>query len=568
MPYMVLARRWRPQTFDEVVGQSHVTRTLKNAISSDRTAHAFLFSGARGVGKTTVARVLAKALNCMEGPTPEPCGKCESCNEITSGLSMDVQEIDGASNTRVEDVRDLQEGLNYRPSKSRYRIYIIDEVHMLSNSAFNALLKTLEEPPPHVIFIFATTEPQKIPSTILSRCQRFDFKRISLGDLIEQLKKICDAERIQINDEAITLLAAEAEGSLRDAQSLLDQIVSYSGQDVSTEDIRLVLGILDRQWLFRTSEAVIRKDAKSCLELVESIYQHGFSLTYYYRQLVEHLRNLLVVRVTDSPGSLLPLPDHEIEELARQAREVTEEDLHLWFDILVKAESDVRRSDNPRYLMEMLLVKIATLDRTQELQSFIERIQTAGSDLKAVSYAPPERIAAPDTKSVASKTVSPKAYAPKADSMPREEITQETALQATEEKEGKAVSEGDWNDFLKHVRKNKPMIHSLLKQGRFLESHGENAVRVEFSMDFAVEQVRSEKNTKAVEELTAGFFGSPIRIVPILNAKKKVNNNNSKKHELEVSARTHPFVKEALSVFDGQIVEVRLPENGDPEEAF
>ena len=553
MPYMVLARRWRPQTFDEVVGQSHVTRTLKNAISSGRTAHAFLFSGARGVGKTTVARVLAKALNCMEGPTPAPCGVCDSCKEITAGMSMDVQEIDGASNTSVEDVRDLREGLNYRPSKSRYRIYIIDEVHMLSNSAFNALLKTLEEPPPHVVFIFATTEPQKIPSTILSRCQRFDFKRITLGDMIEQLKKICDEEGIRTNDEAITLLAAEAQGSLRDAQSLLDQVISYSGQNVSPEDIRLVLGILDRQWLFQTSEAVIKKDAKGCLELVESIYQHGFSLTYYYQQLVEHIRNLLVTRVTDSPGTLLPLPDHEVEELARQAREVAEEDLHLWFDILVKAEGEVRRSGNPRYLMEMLLVKIATLDRTHELQSLIERIQTAGSDLKSTSYSPPESVSTPEARPVSAKAVTVTD-----DTETKKEDTQDAAPPVVGESQGGAISEEDWNGFLKHVKKSKPMIHSLLSQGSFLDSQGEKAVRVEFNMDFAVVQVRSEKNTQAVDELTAGFFGRPIRVIPVLNTKKKVNNNNSKKHEMEVSARTHPFVKEALSIFDGQIVEVRF----------
>ncbi|MGQ9653584.1 MAG: DNA polymerase III subunit gamma/tau, partial [Thermodesulfobacteriota bacterium] len=249
MAYLVLARRWRPQRFEDVIGQRHVTQTLQNAILSNRVAHAFLFSGARGVGKTTVARILAKALNCEAGPTPHPCGQCDSCREITDGISLDVQEIDGASNTHVDDVRELMDGLRYRPAKGRYRIYIIDEVHMLSGHAFNALLKTLEEPPPHVVFIFATTEPQKIPLTVVSRCQRYDFKRIPLADIVGHLERISLAEGIRVDRDTLLAIAKEAQGSLRDAQSLLDQVISYAGDNITREAVQEVLGRLDRAWL-------------------------------------------------------------------------------------------------------------------------------------------------------------------------------------------------------------------------------------------------------------------------------------------------------------------------------
>src|SRR5262245_48859655 len=244
MSYLVLARKWRPQTFDEVVGQEHVTRTLRNALSSGRVAHAFLFTGPRGVGKTTTARVLAKALNCEHGPTPDPCNRCNNCTEITAGRAIDVLEIDGASHTGVDHIRDLTEGVQYRPAKSRFRIVIIDEVHMLSNAAFNALLKTLEEPPPHVKFIFATTEAHKILQTILSRCQRYDFKRIPLRELMQRLKTIVEREGLQADEVGLALLAREADGSLRDAESLLDQVAAWGGT-ITEQTVRDSLGVAD-----------------------------------------------------------------------------------------------------------------------------------------------------------------------------------------------------------------------------------------------------------------------------------------------------------------------------------
>ncbi len=295
MSYLVTARKWRPNLFEEMVGQDHVVRTLQNAVSSGRIAHAYLFSGPRGVGKTTAARILARALNCAGGPTPRPCNSCEPCRNIINGTSVDVFEIDGASNTSVENVRELRENVKYMPGECRYRVYIIDEVHMRSTPAFNALLKTLEEPPRHVVFIFATTEVHKIPGTILSRCQRFDFRRIAFRDLHSHLRKIALEEGVSIEDSALFSIAREADGSLRDAQSMLDQVVSFAGREVRHSHIVEALGLMDRGMLLDLGEAVVEGDGKRCLNIVEKIYEFGYDFKKVLAELIELARNLVIV---------------------------------------------------------------------------------------------------------------------------------------------------------------------------------------------------------------------------------------------------------------------------------
>ncbi len=361
MPYLVLARKWRPQTFEEVVGQRHITQTLQNAISQKRVAHAFLFAGARGIGKTSTARILAKALNCETGPNVNPCNHCSICEEITNGTSLDVIEIDGASNRGIDEIRELRENVRYTPAKSRYKIYIIDEVHMLTREAFNALLKTLEEPPPHIIFIFATTEPHKIPATILSRCQRYDFKRIPLREVIESLKRIVEKEKIQIHPRGLLSLAQESGGSMRDAQSLLDQVISYAGENIRDEDIAEVLGLIDWQVLNDTIEAIASKNIERCMEIVENIYHFGYDLQYFCRELLQYLRNLILIKVSQRPKGLIELSGEELEIYKNQAEKFQFDQLNHLFSLLLKGEQEIAQSIFPRTMLEMTLIRMASL---------------------------------------------------------------------------------------------------------------------------------------------------------------------------------------------------------------
>jgi DNA polymerase III subunit gamma/tau len=334
MAYQVLARKWRPQNFSDVVGQEHVTQTLVNAIRADRLAHAYLFAGPRGVGKTSVARILAKAINCEEGEPGKPCNQCLSCTEITSGSSVDVQEIDGASNRGIDEIRELRGNINYLPSSSKYRVYIIDEVHMLTLPAFNALLKTLEEPPPHVKFIFATTEPHKVPVTILSRCQRFDFKRIPIHDIVHHLDNIAREEGVHISNTALSLIAREAEGGMRDAESLLDQVVSFAGMTVEDAQVTDILGIIDRELLFQISASIIEGDMKACLQMVDGIYNHGHDMKAFYRNLMQQFRDLLVSLISPE-NSLMELPEGDRERARQQAEKAGRERLQIILNFLI-----------------------------------------------------------------------------------------------------------------------------------------------------------------------------------------------------------------------------------------
>ena len=318
MSYLVLARKYRPMFFDDVVGQQHVTHTLQNAIRQNRIANAYLFSGPRGVGKTTVARILAKALNCDQGPTITPCNQCSSCIEINESRSLDVFEIDGASNRGIDEVRNLREGLRYSPTPGKYRIYIIDEVHMLTNEAFNALLKTLEEPPPQVLFVFATTEAHKVPATILSRCQRFDFKRMPVKKIIEQLAELCRQENIEIEEEALRMIAVKADGSMRDSQSVLDQIIAYAGNTVSAQGVAALLGIIDQQLFFEVTDLIQSGDVLAGVRLAGRIFSEGYDYSEFMIGLQEHLRNFLVVAATGSPAEIDASEESKTRYLAQK----------------------------------------------------------------------------------------------------------------------------------------------------------------------------------------------------------------------------------------------------------
>jgi DNA polymerase-3 subunit gamma/tau len=374
MSYQVIARRWRPQTFEGVVGQRNVTDTLKNAIVANRVAHALLFTGPRGVGKTTTARVLAKALNCDRGPTPTPCGSCGACEEIAAGRSVDCLEVDAASNTQVEKTRDLLETVQYAPTRGRHKVYIIDEAHMLSTSSFNALLKTLEEPPPRVIFILATTEPHRIPATIHSRCQRHDFRLLGTLEITGRLREIVEAERVTTDEGALVLLAQAASGSLRDAQSLLDQAIASLGNRLEAERVADLLGLVKADVLVEAAEAILARDAARALGLVDRLARHGQDLRQFALELTAHLRDLLILKVCSEPGTLLEGARVTVEAARPQAARATVPELELMIKGLQQAEGEMRRAPQPRVHLEMALIRLTEIRHLKGLEEILGRL--------------------------------------------------------------------------------------------------------------------------------------------------------------------------------------------------
>ncbi|MDH5459077.1 MAG: DNA polymerase III subunit gamma/tau, partial [Nitrospinota bacterium] len=376
MEFQVSARKWRPQKFSELIGQEHIVRTLHNAIEMDRVAHAYLFSGTRGVGKTTTARLLAKALNCTEGPTAEPCDKCNFCIEIRDGISVDVMEIDGASNNGVGEVRDLIDNIQYSTSACRFKVYIIDEIHMLSKAAFNALLKTLEEPPPKVVFIFATTELTKIPETILSRCQNFEFKPLTHLQIINQLKAICENDGIQIDAHSLEEIAKNGAGSMRDAQSLLDQVIAFCGKEIDPGAVESVLGIVGQNALAKFVDCVAQRDGAGLLQQVSEVVAHGKDLGYFCRDLIEYLRNLMLVKVAGNAEALLSGQTTHLDTLKKQAASFEPDALHQMFQVLSKAEMEMKRSSLPQILFEMAVLRLTDVRPLQEIDALINKINT------------------------------------------------------------------------------------------------------------------------------------------------------------------------------------------------
>ena len=549
--YQVIARKWRPGVFEEVVGQAHITRTLRNAIASGRIAHAYLFSGPRGVGKTTAARILAKCLNCADGPTITPCGSCESCKGITTGSSVDVFEIDGASNNSVDNVREISESVRYVPSLGKYKVYIIDEVHMLSTAAFNALLKTLEEPPPHAIFIFATTEVHKIPATILSRCQRFDFKRIPFRDIQAHLKKIVAKEGIPCEDQALFLLAREADGSLRDSQSLLEQALAFAGGDLTAAFVAEALGLMDRSILFEISEAIVGKDPVACLNIVEKIYGFGYDLKRATSDLLEHLRDLTVMKVTGD-SSLLDLPDSELERLAQIGSLVGAERLHMLFSIVSKGYEDVSRSAHPRYAFEMTLLKAAHFDELEPLGELVARLEGLASKAAPGSGGGGQPKALPVQAPSANVRPSAVPWKRDAEAAPKQKASPVPAASDQAEpveavKEAEPVKTGPDSGLLDFVGNRNKELAELLK-GATVEAE-----------DAFVNITAPARAGAKLTVLRAGleaclrdFYGRPVTA--------RINGNGTQQAGAQ-KKEADPVLTDALRILGGRIIEDRRRTN-------
>ena len=549
MSYLVLARKWRPQSFDEVIGQPHVVQTLTNAISAQRIPHAYLFSGARGVGKTSVARILAKALNCSQGTSPTPCNQCESCKEITDGTLIDVLEIDGASNRGINEIRELRDNIRYLPAKSPYKIYIIDEVHMLTGEAFNALLKTLEEPPPHVIFVFATTELHRIPITILSRCQLFDFRRIAAAAIAEHLGHIAQEEGIQVSDVSLRILAREAEGSMRDGQSLLEQMIAFSGKKISDKDLLEVLGVIDRQALLDTATAILSGDAVRCLEIVESLHLHGHDLRRFCQELAAHFRNLVVINVSEEPQQLIDLTESELAELKEQAAKVSTAALQQFFHFLLKGGEEIRRSSNPKLVLEMTLLRLVQLPKVMDIGTIISQMQNLE-----------QRISGSGQSS---------ALAPAGEQGVAPQAASSDYPQTEDEPEPATVAESlsaRWESFLERIRQEKPALVASLERANVREPKPD-CLALDFSgHEFDYEMVKERDTFGLLNRLAREFFGKRVKLSLNVGGEEGRNEQRvqtDRQRRQQQEALKHPLVTEALEIFGGEIVDVRVgPEKG------
>lgn len=576
MSYQVIARKWRPQKFEDVTGQEVLTRTLQNSIAHDRLHHAYLFSGARGVGKTTTARLVARALNCHKSdkPTPTPCAPiddkaCASCREIAEGRSMDVLEIDAASNTGVGDVRDVIIGtVAIAPARDRYKVFIIDEVHMLSQSAFNALLKTIEEPPPRVVFMMATTDEHKVPETITSRCQLFEFRTIATAKIAERLQQIAKAEKISISKEAIREIARAGDGSMRDAQSAFDQVISYAEDKIETEDVEKALGIAGAEVLARVIVGIAENKPAEALAIVDDLVMRGHNLRNFCRDVLGHLRDLLVVKVAGDP-KLLDSSSADPNALKEQAALFSESDLVRFFHSLAETEASLKDAANPRYQVEVGLVKLMEMRRLASLGDLVGRIAELESALRtgrppaerrSPQAAPggPSRGSSPSATSTGTSRSAGAAEAPSADVV--EPSTIESGPAAT-------VS-GSLLDRLKvelEKKKRKLLIVSLDAAAQ-VALDGEELI-IEFSSDakHSRDTLAKSDNAKILREVCAEICGRDIGVrFSIRNGESddmpvsaEEDSRRSKQRARQAAAQ-NPTVQQALRTFGGEIVDVKL----------
>ncbi|MFO7870860.1 MAG: DNA polymerase III subunit gamma/tau [Kiritimatiellia bacterium] len=545
MGYEVFARKWRPQQFEDVVGQDHVARTLQNAIKSKRIAHAYLFVGPRGIGKTSIARIFAKCLNCNEGVSTQPCDECDSCREITAGNSLDVLEIDGASNNGVEQVRDLRDTVKFMPGRGAYKVYIIDEVHMLSTAAFNALLKTLEEPPEHVIFLFATTEPDRIPATILSRCQRFDLRRISAPLITERLKLIADKEKIKVDEAALAAIARGAEGGLRDAESSLDQIVSFKGTEIAEEDVLSIFGLVSGEVLENLSSAVLKCDVKEIIGTIAGLDEKGKDLHKLAIELISHFRNLLVWLYTGPEGAGPELLESEAEALREQAGITDVERVLRIVQVLTETEQRMRHALSRRILLETALIRCARAAKVVSIEQIVSRLneitKTGGS------AGPPPEVRTEKTT----------------DDRTRKPVKKEKRDPGGDRKKDTAALNSRWGEIIKRIGKVDPLVRGFILDALPVSADGGEVI-VGFEKEFAGEadRVKTGEGHKTVEHVIGSVLGKKtsvqFREIESLEADKIREGLKSGEKDAEGKNWVEdPAVKKTLEMFDGKITDVR-----------
>ena len=522
MAYRVLARKWRPQAFDDVVGQEHITDVLKNSIETGRIHHGYLFTGIRGIGKTTTARILAKALNCEHGPTPTPCNACEFCREITDGYSMDVEEIDAASNRGVDDVRVLQENVSYAPSRSRYKIFIIDEVHMLTKEAFNALLKTLEEPPGNVVFIMATTEIWKIPMTILSRCQKFKFKTGASAEIIRLLGKIAAHEQVTISEKSLALLAKTSGGSVRDAETLLDQVISYCGKTVLEGEVRHVLGLPGQRLLNAFLSAILAHRTPHVFALMEQLVSEGHNLRFFCMELMERARNLIILKITQTPDRYLSLFDYTRGDLEQFARMTSLSELRQLYWMLVDAEREMKFSPNPRLMLEMALSRMAQAQELAPLDEMSRRLKQIQAQIAHASPTVAQAREHSPALTAEAHSVSPPAQ----------------AFQPSQD------AQRVWSDLLEQMKKQRSSLWSRLKNAVpvKLTAH-ELMIGFHEDAEFSKRTIEQPKDQAFLQEFFQRYFGQPMRLTVTTHNAAPSIEAIQEQHEQRLAALPKPEIQ-------------------------
>ena len=519
MSYLVFALKWRPKNFDEIIGQAHIVNTLKSALQNNRLAHAYLFSGPRGIGKTSTARILAKALNCKEGPTVNPCGKCPSCLEIAQGRSLDVIEIDGASNRGIDEIRTLRENVKFAPVMGKYKIYIIDEVHQITTDGFNALLKTLEEPPEFVKFIFATTHPHKVIPTILSRCQRLDFRRIPIMEIISQLERIIKEEQISVDKEVLFAIAKASDGSLRDAESILDQLASFTKDKISLKDVVSVLGMVEQEALFAITEQIINKDPKAALAIFNQIIDEGKDIGAFLANLIEHFRNLMVAKVSHADSKLIDLPQDICDRLLTQAQSFSLEEIFSCFTTMVNTQEMCKRLDSMRIPLEISLVKLSHDKKPNPALNISPAMPV--SENKVVL--PRHQEARPFAAAVKKEEPAP-------------EINAQAPVITFDELKDK------WRSLLDGISRNKMYVSTYLHEGSPLKLEG-TVLTVAFPKNYSLhkESLERKENQELIERIAQETCGIAIKFRFILSDEKKDTTDN-------------PLLKTALETFNGRVV--------------
>lgn len=586
MSYQVIARKWRPQAFSEVVGQNHITQTLLNALKNGRLPHALLFTGPRGTGKTSSARILAKAMRCPDAKDFVPCGVCSSCQEITSGSGLDVIEIDGASNNGVDAIRELRDTVAFMPSSGKFKVYIIDEVHMLSTSAFNALLKTLEEPPPHVVFILATTEVHKIPQTILSRCQRFDFRRISIKQITDRLKLICETDKVTAEEDALWVIAKQGDGSMRDSQSLLDQVITFANGPLTKNAVVEILGLTDHSLLLDTLTVLVERNQKGMLEVLQRLSTSGTEPALYAQELLESIRNLLIVKVSEKEVSqILEISDSDLQTYKELAQQLPEEDLHMLFDMALKGAQDLARAQDPRIVLEVILLRMVSAPKVASIKDLFAGIKSepegstetkntvglAGRHEKVPIQHGHQRLkqaqnlnevpkgldamkkALENQKPQASAVAAPKPVTPEAKKPEPPKLISEQ----------KELPPGDqWIAFVDQVRNEDALFAAKIENLLFIEeAHQQINLAVPPKLVFLKEQMADQQVRKKLQGFIDSFWGRgySFQIKSAADSQGESAQSLVQKkqlvadEELKVLIHDHPLVKAATDAFQGEV---------------